>query len=354
MTWDWKHDAVFARFREAMAQSQVPEALLHAGDIPFLKPRTEGDIMSACNNQIIAPLHAIARCWATEWGLVDDHDHTNVIDLEVLHEGSCSVRAPELAIVDEVSSGRADIFVTESEAPQVPVLIGPTRFDQIFAFSHEITREHLRLSSHRGLQHTQWLEGTSTFDRVELSREAGSSTLSSLHRYLKPSQYFNINTGFELQDAIIKGDTSFFKGLVAVGFQKNGYMEIVSQEVQQIAVDQEPLSGGSGRHEGTMTLLQQAVQSGYHYGVECVCVTDYLNVLVLKLPKHAGGEVSNDEEHETFFVDWAVVEREEAKLLLAFLLWKGMNDLRGLLDEANQFRVVNVAATRPQMVSGPI
>ena len=81
----------------------------------------------------------------------------------------------------------------------------------------------------------------------------------------------------------------------------------------KIAIDQEPLSGGSGRHEGTMILLQQAVQSGYHYGVECVYVTDYLNVLVLELPKHAGGEVSNDEEHETFFVDWAVVEREEAK-----------------------------------------
>lgn len=138
---------------------------------------------------------------------------------------------------------------------------------------------------------------------------------------------------------------------------------MASQEVQQIAVDGRPLLDSSSRHEGTMTLLQQTMHSGFHYGMECVYVTNYLNVLVLKLPKHAGGEVSNDKEHKMFFINWAVVEREEAKLLLAYLFWKGMYDLRGHLEKATQFRVVNAAATmaesraalgRPQMVSGPI
>ena len=109
-----------------------------------------------------------------------------------------------------------------------------------------------------------------------------------------------------------------------------------------------------------MSILQQAVRYGYHYGVDCIYVTDYLNVVVVKLPRQAGAGLDTG-EGQTFFVDWAVVARKDARLLLAYLLWKGMNDLKGLLKGADKVRIDGTAKVtaetqstlrRPRIVSG--
>ena len=43
--WDWKLDLEISGFEDAMAHSNAPKSVLNAGDIPFITPRTEGDIV---------------------------------------------------------------------------------------------------------------------------------------------------------------------------------------------------------------------------------------------------------------------------------------------------------------------
>ncbi|ETW77205.1 hypothetical protein HETIRDRAFT_429515 [Heterobasidion irregulare TC 32-1] len=217
------------------------------------------------------------------------------------------VKAPQLATVDDVASNLANISITEPEdrgarvERKAPDLIGVTRADKAIVFSHNPNKERPGIQTRQKEQNNEWLEGSSVLKRKELHPFASSN-----NHYLELSQFFNINTGAELREEIIKGNKTVLKGLVAVEFKKAGH--IVPHEVQQIATRAASLAGGVDRLEGTMSILQQAVRYGYHYGVDCIYVTDYLNVIVAKLPRQAESGLDTSEE-QTLFVDWAVVER---------------------------------------------
>ena len=111
---------------------------------------------------------------------------------------------------------------------------------------------------------------------------------------------------------------------------------INASDVQTIANAQISLSedGHFGSVATTMASLQRAIRHGYHYGVNYIYITDYLNVIALRLPRHA--TAGNASSENIYDVQWALVEREEARLLLAFLLWKSMKGLKKLLSKADE------------------
>ena len=111
---------------------------------------------------------------------------------------------------------------------------------------------------------------------------------------------------------------------------------INASDVQTIANAQISLSedGHFGSVATTMASLQRAIRHGYHYGVNYIYITDYLNVIALRLPRHA--TAGNALSENIYDVQWALIEREEARLLLAFLLWKSMKGLKRVLSKADE------------------
>ncbi|ETW77209.1 hypothetical protein HETIRDRAFT_429518 [Heterobasidion irregulare TC 32-1] len=315
--WDWRADMEENGFHQAMVRSKVPQGL-RAGRVTFFTPRTEADIAhlmsrisSACDAQIIVPICDIAQSWAKEMKL-DACIYTNhlQIDLEALSEAV------------ETSKHKIDSSAVAKAAKPT------TRVDTLKFEDPGIET--------RGSTKTQaWRERLRKRGRDEIPL---GPIPTSANVYLKSGEFFNVKADTTLEQAIEEGK-SILKGLVAVEFKKAGH--IIPNEIQSLASTRVSLAQKASSKEGTMSILQQGVRYAYHYGVDCVYITDYITVLVLKIPERPVEKGANKGKYA---LEWATVGRKDARLLLAYLLWKSIHHLAQFLKDADDERVSDATA----------
>lgn len=79
---------------------------------------------------------------------------------------------------------------------------------------------------------------------------------------------------------------------------------------------------------GIRAILQQALRYADHYGTNRVILTDYVHGIVLILPKDwQTGQTKSA-------IEWAVIEKENIRRVVGFLIWAALKDMEQALRDA--------------------
>lgn len=101
------------------------------------------------------------------------------------------------------------------------------------------------------------------------------------------------------------------------------------------------------KHKGVLSILQQIVRYGYHYGTSYSVVTDLDWAIILRMPD-TWKERRND--GDVIVLEWTIVKRDNIPEALAFLIWLAMKKVRAQLTAA----LVQARATQPSQESEKI